>query len=134
MAAGPAMTEWMKKETPVDYPHRDDLSARRICELARTGDQWARRAVDRETNYLGLGLANLVTIFTPDAIVLGGSIMKSADLFLDGIKKIVRESCRLVPCDKTEITLASLGEDSNLIGAARVWHHRFARQGGQSAH
>jgi len=134
MAAGPAMTEWMKKETPADYPHRDDLSARRICDLARAGDPWARRAVDRETQYLGLGLANLVTIFAPDAIVLGGSIMKSADLFLDGIKQIVRDSCRLVPADTTEITLASLGEDSNLIGAARVWHHRFAHQGGHGGH
>jgi len=134
MAAGPAMTEWMKKEATADYPHRDDLSARRICELARAGDEWARRAVDREIYYLGLGLANLVTIFTPDAIVLGGSLMKSSDLLLAGIKKVVLDSCRLVPADKTEITLASLGEDSNLIGAARVWHHRFARQGGQLAH
>jgi hypothetical protein len=37
----------------------------------------------------------------------------------------------LVPFDKTELTLASLGEDANLIGAARVWYHRFASAGGQ---
>ena len=131
MAAGPAMTEWMKKEAPADYPHRDDLSAKRICELAKTGDAWARRAVDRETYYLGLGLANLVTMFAPDAIVLGGSLMKSADLFLEGVRKIIRASCLLVPSDRTELALASLGENSNLIGAARVWHHRFAGEGGQ---
>ena len=131
MAAGPAMTEWMKMETPADYPHRDDLSAKRICELARAGDACARQAVDRETYYLGLGLANLVTMFAPDAIVLGGSLMKSADLFLEGVRKIIRESCLLVPNDRTELALASLGENSNLIGAARVWHHRFAGEGGQ---
>jgi len=125
LAAGPAMAEWLKQEAPADYPHRDGLTAKRICELAVAGDSWARRAVDRETRYLGLGIANLVTIFTPDAIVLGGSVMKSAELFLDGIRKIVRESCRLVPYERTELTLASLGEDANLIGAARVWHHRF---------
>jgi glucokinase len=131
MSAGPAMAEWLKKEAPADYPHRDDLTAKQICALARAGDAWARRAVDREIYYLGLGLANLVTIFTPDAIVLGGSIMKSADLLLEGVRKIIRESCRLVPCDRTELTLASLGDDANLIGAARVWHHRFACEGGQ---
>jgi len=131
MAAGPAMAEWMKKEAPADYPRRDELTARRIFELARAGDQLARRAVERETYYLGLGLANLVTIFTPDAIVLGGSIMKSADLLLEGLRKIVSESCRLVPCERTELTLASLGEDANLIGAARVWHHRFSSEGDQ---
>jgi len=32
-----------------------------------------------------------------------------------------------VPFEETEIVLASLGEDSNLIGAARVWQHRFGR-------
>jgi glucokinase len=56
--------------------------------------------------------------------------MNSADLFLDGIRKIINESCRLVPFDKTEVTRASLGENANLIGAARVWHHRFAADGG----
>ena len=132
MAAGPAMAEWMKKEAPADYPQGDELTARRIFELARAGDALARRAVDRETYYLGLGLANLVTIFTPDAIVLGGSIMKSADLLLEGVRTIVQESCRLVPCERTELTLASLGDDANLIGAARVWHHRFPCEGGQS--
>lgn len=131
MAAGPAMTAWLEKEAPTSYPHRDGLTAKRICELAMTGDEWAGKAVDREAYYLGLGLANLVTMFTPDAIVLGGSVMKSASLFLDSIRKIIRESCRLVPFDKTELTLASLGEDANLIGAARVWYHRFATEGGQ---
>ncbi len=131
LAAGPAMSAWLEKEAPANYPHRGDLTAKRICELARSGDQWAQKAVDREAYYLGLGLANLVTMFTPDAIVLGGSVMISSALFLEGIRKVIRESCRLVPFDKTELTLASLGEDANLIGAARVWHHRFANEGGQ---
>jgi glucokinase len=55
--------------------------------------------------------------------------MKSAHLFLEGIRKVIRESCRYVPFEKTELALASLGDDANLIGAARVWHHRFASGG-----
>jgi glucokinase len=128
LAAGPAIVEWLKAAAPPEYPHRDALTAKRIFELAVGGDDWARRAMDREIHYLGLGLANLVTLFVPDAIVLGGSIMKRADLLLEGIRKIIRESCRFVPSDRTELTLASLGEDANLIGAGRVWHHRFAAQ------
>jgi glucokinase len=131
LAAGPAMVAWLEKEAPKEYAHRFDLTAKRICELARGGDEWARRSVDRETYYLGLGLANLVTLFAPDAIVLGGGVMNSADLFIGGVRKIIRESCRFVPFEKTELTLASLGEDANLIGAARVWYHRFASDGGQ---
>jgi glucokinase len=130
LAAGPAMAEWMQKEAPPHYSRGGDLTAKRVCELAVAGDQYALRAADREAYYLGLGIANLVTMFTPDAIVLGGSVMKSANLFLDGIRKIVRQSCAFVPFGSTEITLASLGEDANLIGAARLWHHRFANEGG----
>lgn len=133
LAAGPAMSAWMQKEASETYPHRADLSAKRICELAGEGDKLAQRAVEREAYYLGLGLANLVTMFTPDAIVLGGSVMKSAHLFLDGIRKVIQQSCRLVPFEKTELRLASLGEDANLIGAAQVWHHRFSRGGAQRA-
>jgi len=133
LAAGPAMVSWVESKMSKDYPHRENLTAKRICELARAGDQLALEAVTREGHYLGLGLANLVTMFTPDAIVLGGSLMKSASLFLDEIGKTICRSCRLVPYEKTEMTLASLGEDANLIGAARVWHHRFASEGGHRA-
>ncbi|MFZ1129912.1 MAG: ROK family protein [Terriglobales bacterium] len=133
LAAGPAMVSWLKSVMPNDYPHRTDLTAKRICELARKGDELAGKAVAREGHFLGLGLANLVTIFTPDAIVLGGSVMKSAILFLDEIRKTICRCCRFVPFDKSDVTLASLGEDANLIGAARVWHHRFERKEGHRA-
>ncbi len=127
------MVSWAKSVAPRDYPQLSDLTAKRICELACSGDELARKAVERETRYLGLGVANLVTMFAPEAIVLGGSVMKSASLFLDGIRKCVHQSCTLVPAEKTEICLASLGDDSNLIGAARVWHYRFTAGGEQHA-
>ena len=125
VAAGPAITAWMKANAPSDYPHRSDLSAKNVCALAKAGDQLALRAVEREAYYLGLGIANLVTIFVPEMIVLSGSIMKSADLFLPKIRQTVASSCRFVPHEKTELALASLGDDTNLIGAGRVWFYRF---------
>jgi len=129
LAAGPAMANWMKTHAPPDYLQRDELTAKKICELAAQGDEWARKAVQHEARYLGLGLANLVTMFVPDAIVLGGSVMKSAPLFLDGIRSVIVATCRFVPFDKTELALASLGDNANLIGAGSVWHHRFSTGG-----
>jgi glucokinase len=125
LAAGPAMAAWFKSQAPADYPHRESVNARDICLLAQQGDELARRAVEREAYYLGLGLANLINLFTPDAIVLSGSVLKSSLLFLDGIRSVISRGCRFVPFEKAELTMASLGEDANLIGAARVWHHRF---------
>ena len=125
LAAGPGMAEWFRSQVPANYPGRESVSARDICRLAQQGDELALRSVDREAYYLGLGLANLINLFTPDAIVLSGSVLKSSFLFLDGIRSVIARGCRFVPFEKAELTMASLGEDANLIGAARVWHHRF---------
>lgn len=123
MATGPAMEAWFQEHGGAN---RGALTAKEICELARRGDEGARKAVEREALYLGIGIANLITLFVPQVIVLGGSVMKSADLLLDGIRKVIAGGCRFVPAEETELAPASLGENANLIGAARVWHHRFA--------
>ncbi|HEY6338951.1 MAG TPA: ROK family protein [Candidatus Sulfotelmatobacter sp.] len=125
LAAGPAMAAWFRSQISADDPRRDSVTARDICQLAQQGDELARRSVEREAYYLGLGLANLINLFAPDAIVLSGSVLKSSFLFLDGIRSVIARGCRFVPFEKAELTMASLGEDANLIGAARVWHHRF---------
>ena len=125
LATGPALAAWFKSNAPAEQQYPEDLTARQICQWAQQGDELARRAIAREAYYLGLGLANLINLFVPDVIVLGGSVMQSAALFLDGIRKVISQGCRFVPFAKTELAVASLGEDSNLIGAARVWHHRF---------
>jgi glucokinase len=132
LAAGPAMVAWLEGARPADYPHRNGLTGKRICELAVEGDPLALAAVKREVNYLGLGLANLVNLFVPDAILLSGSVMKSSRLFLDGIREVIRQGCRFVPFEKTELLLASLGENANLIGAAMVWHHRYGKAMGRA--
>jgi len=125
LAAGPAMVSWLQHNAPADYAHGDGITAKRICELAREADKVAAQAVETEAYYLGLGLANLINLFAPDAIVLSGSVMKSADLLMGRMREVIRKGCRFVPAEKTELALASLGDDTNLIGAARVWHYRF---------
>lgn len=127
LAAGCSMEKWYAENRPATEGHGGPVSARKICELAREGNEFAKRAVEREGNYLGLGLANLIGMFVPDVIVLGGGMMQSEDLYLEKIHEVIRSGCRFVPAERTEIALASLGEDTNLIGAAAVWHHRFAR-------
>jgi glucokinase len=122
LAAGPAMAAWTQTQSPANDAYS---TAEKICHMARQGDQLAHRSVVREGHYLGLGIANLINLFTPDIIVLAGSLMKSAPLFLEEIRRTISRGCRFVPYEKTELALASLGDDANLIGAARVWHHRF---------
>jgi glucokinase len=129
LACGPAMAGWMTGKLHTSGLNVHDLTAEMICGLAREGDQLARQAVDREAHYLGLGLANLVTIFAPDMIALAGGVMKNADLFLATIHNTIAQTCSLVPYSKTGVELASLGTESALVGAAEVWRHRFQSQG-----
>ena len=91
----------VRAHAPATYPNRDGITAKQICELALQGDAVALQAVEHEAYYLGLGLANLINLFTPDAIVLSGSVMKSADLFLGRIRAVIRGGCRFVPAEKT---------------------------------
>lgn len=129
LARGPAMAERVLREAPHDYPHREMLTAHHVCRLAQQGDPIAIREVTREGRYLGIGVANLVTIFAPDLIVLGGGVMGSADLFLPAIHEHVRRSCGLVQSDRVQVVTSALGADAALIGAAVVWQQRIAGTG-----
>jgi glucokinase len=123
LATGPAMATWYKSKAEPSA-QANHPSAKEIFERASAGETLASEAVERETYYLALGLANLIGLFVPEVIVLGGSVMKSVRL--EDLRKVIAQGCRFVPWEKTELALASLGEDANLIGAARVWHARFA--------
>ncbi len=100
-------------------------SAQAVCEAARHGDAGALTAVRREGFYLGLGLVNLITLFVPDVIALGGGVMQSLDLFEDQIHAAIRSACKLVPVDKIRLVPAALGKDAVLVGAAQAWKARF---------
>lgn len=125
LARGPAMEERMRTRMPAGRPAQSPLTAKMICELARAGDAAARREVEREGRYLGIGVANLVTLFAPEVIVLGGNVMLAADLFMPIIQATVRRNCGLVDPKATTITSTSLGSGGPLIGAAAVWRRRF---------
>lgn len=103
------------------------LSARDSCEAARRGDAAAVVAIEEEGHYLGVGIANLITLFVPDIIVLGGGVMQSLDLFEDKINVTIASSCKLVPAWKTRLLPAALGRDAGLVGAAQVWKNRFGK-------
>src|SRR5205085_12070702 len=60
LAAGPAMVAWFEHNAPADHPHREGITAKRICELAREDNVTALHALDADPYYLALALANLL--------------------------------------------------------------------------
>jgi glucokinase len=128
LAAGPAMVAWMRANAPPDLTLPSDLSAKEICRRAEEGDSLAKKAVEQEAYYIGVGLSNLIMMFCPDVIALGGGVMNSAHLFMDRVRQVIRQNCTLVPAAKTELLLASMGADTGLAGAARAWYNRFGKK------
>jgi len=120
LASGSAMEAWMQQQHPRSAP----ISAREICELASSGDKQALLCLEREAHYLGIGLANLITLFSPDMIGLGGGLMQSSSLFLEATVRLINEVCTQVPVHNTRIVLAALGNRVGLLGAAQCWLRR----------
>ncbi len=124
LASGPAMARWLRDNAP-QGTLAGEADARSICVAAEQGEPHAMAAVAREGYYLGLGLANLVTLFTPEMIVLGGGLMGHRHLFWDTIQATIRAICSQVPSEKVRLVPTALGPEAALAGAARVWLYRY---------
>jgi glucokinase len=87
---------------------------------SRAGDGVSISVVRDTAKYIGMAVANLVTVFDPDVVVLGGVIAQSGDMMLEPIK--VECSRRLQPqqAELVRILLSGLGPDAVAIGAARA--------------
>ena len=91
--------------------------------LAHTGEIFERpifRPLTKEwLADMGAGLANLITLYAPQRMVLVGGLMRSAPLFWDDLGRETRARCRLVPFETSELWRG--GAASGLAGAAAVF-------------
>lgn len=115
LASGPSMKNWAQANGG-----DDDWNARKICDLAEQGNVLAQQSVERTARYLGIGLSNLITLFAPDCIALGGGVMRRWQLFRPGAVAVIERQCGLVPWQLVQITPAGL-EQPGLAGAGAVW-------------
>jgi glucokinase len=82
------------------------------------GDELARRSFEEIGRFLGLACANISNLLDPEAIVLGGGVMASSDLFLPILKKTLEEKIVKGSAGKIKIIKGSLGLEAGAIGAA----------------
>ena len=98
-----------------------------IVRAAEQGDAIARQILDEVGGYLGIGVANLITLFSPDAVIIGGGVAEAGEWLLRPIRAMVQWRCRVTPIERITIATASLGGEAGVIGAA-VWAgQRLAR-------
>jgi glucokinase len=108
-AAGPALARRMGVE-----------KAEAVIESARREDPAARRAIEETIRYLGMGIANLISVLNPEMVVLGGGLMQAGEVFLEPVRREVERWAQPLAAAEARIELTELGEDAGLLGAARL--------------
>ena len=96
----------------------ESITAETVGTAARNGDSLALDVLSRAANYLGVGMVNLVNIFNPEMIVLGGGMAKLGSLFIDPAKRVVAERAFPISAQAVRIVTAQLGNEAGVYGAA----------------
>lgn len=91
--------------------------ARAVLDAVERRDPHARAALERFSDALGFGLAQMACFADPDVFVLGGGLSERADLFIDAVRSRYR-SCAVSACRDTPVVASSLGNECGVYGAA----------------
>jgi glucokinase len=89
-----------------------------VFDAVRANDARAAAALAAVAEFLGIGLANLITLVDPDVIVVGGGLAQAGDLLLDPIREATSRHVRIAPPGGTPIVQGSLGINAGAAGAA----------------
>jgi glucokinase len=98
----------------------DDLTARDVAEAARQGDPEALTIFETAGKMLGRAVANLISMFDPEVVILSGGVTGALDLCLPALNAVAREWAQPLAAPQVKIRVSQLRGDANLLGAARL--------------
>lgn len=117
LASGPAMAAAARERMPDQPP--ESITGAAVIGWARAGHPIAKEIVARAAHATALAIFNLVNLYVPDVIVLGGGVMDAYDLFEPAILEVVARDT-MAPVQRIAIRRAALGNDAGVLGAARI--------------
>jgi glucokinase len=112
----------------------DDITGRLVTDHAQRGDEVARRVLERAGRHLGVGIANLVNIFNPEVVVVGGGAVGAGELLLGPARVVVGERALRPSRDLVKIRAAHYGPEAGMLGAALLaFDGLMEREGAEGA-
>ena len=91
--------------------------SKKLVKALEAGDAVAEEAVDRACHWLAVAVGNMINIFSPDLVILGGGVIEAlGDLFLKKVLSEVDRYCMPQIRSTVELKCAALGDDSILYG------------------
>ncbi len=105
------------------------VSSEDVYEAARAGEAAARKVMDETGRTLGIGIANLINIFNPEMVVIGGGVKDAWSLFIEEARAEIKRRAFAYPAERTRIVPSELGDDAGMIGAVAAARSRPAAAG-----
>lgn len=126
LAAGPGIANAARKR--LEAGKRSSLSqfdpskitAHEVAAAARRGDQLALDIFYGAGRLLGIGVANIVSLFDPEVVIIGGGMAHAADLYFDSLRDAMLEHAQPLAAKKVKLVMSKLGDRANLLGCARL--------------
>jgi glucokinase len=123
MSAGPGLARQAQAKLPLHPDSKlahlaDPLTAIDIFTAAEQGDDFAIQLLDRLAGWLGLGVANIVSLVNPEVVVLGGGMGSQCARLLPSIQEVVRRWAQPISAGAVQLKVSSLGARAGLLGAA----------------
>jgi predicted NBD/HSP70 family sugar kinase len=98
--------------------HPERITGQMVIAAAEAGDALSLDVVAQAARYLGIAVANLINLFNPQRIVLGGPIGRAGGVLLEPLRAEVQRRAMAYPRSAVEIATSGLGPDTSAIGAA----------------
>lgn len=99
------------------------VNARTVARAAEAGIPLARSIIAEAGEALGVGLVNILHIFNPEKVILGGGVSRMGDMLMEPALRIVQERTLSIPRQSAQIVIAQLGDDAGLIGAGALMRY-----------
>jgi glucokinase len=100
------------------------VNARTVARAAEAGIPLARAIITKAAEALGVGLVNIIHIFNPEIIILGGGVTLVGPMLMEPALRVVQDYTMKAPYDAVRIVAAQLGTNVGLIGAgALIYYH-----------
>jgi glucokinase-like ROK family protein len=96
------------------------ISFESVVQAAGQGDSVALRALQEVGERLGIGVANLVNVFNPELIVLGGALNLASTILLPIVERLIRENALTPACENVHVAASAHGIDACLMGAVAL--------------
>ena len=97
----------------------NNVSGRTAFDAMRKGDEAAKKVVDKYIGYLACGVSNIVNIFQPEILAVGGGIGNEKENLLEPVRRVLASERYSIHAKKqTRLMAAELGNDAGIIGAA----------------